>query len=131
MPVAKAMRGRVFVPGGPSPEDPVGFSVHSGADLKSYHPSLTPWELQARGLRWGPWVMLQARSSSPCHLSPLELYNLDDDPGQRTNLAYSRPEIRASLGYRMRQLAGVPAAPSAKIPQSELHQKVRELPYLR
>ena len=131
--VPKSMQGQVFRPGDPSPsvDRSTTFSVHSGADLRSYQPSLAPWVLQARGIRQGPWVMIQAESSSPGRLQPLELYNLETDPQQKENLAYQRPELRAYLAYRMQQLMAPRGAPSQKLPDQQLRQKVRELPYLR
>jgi len=131
--VPKSMRGQVFRPADPptSAHRTVTFSVHSGADLRSYQPSLAPWLLQAKGVRQGPWVLIQADSSSPAHLQPLELYNLENDPQQKENLAYRRPEVRAYLAYQMQRAMATRGAPSQKLPDQQLRQKVRELPYLR
>ena len=58
-----------------------------------------------QAVRQGPWklVHLGVRSESPRY----ELYNLDDDPGETTDLSSTHPDIVASL-QRLMQEAHVP-----------------------
>lgn len=53
-----------------------------------------------QAVRQGPWklVHLDIRSDSPRY----ELYNLDDDPGETTNIAAAHPDILARLQDLMR-----------------------------
>jgi arylsulfatase A-like enzyme len=52
------------------------------------------WEFHEGGfnqaIRWGNWKAIQFGKDGP-----IELYNLENDLGERTNLAASKPEVIA------------------------------------
>ncbi len=54
------------------------------------------WEFHERGfqqaVRMGPWKAVRLKRNAP-----LELYNLDDDPTERQDLATARPEVTKTI----------------------------------
>jgi len=54
------------------------------------------------GLRRGPWKLILARD--PKAKTEVQLYNLDDDIGERTNLAAEKPEIVAEMRTLLEKL---------------------------
>jgi arylsulfatase A-like enzyme len=48
-------------------------------------------------VRRGPWKLIVARHATPESGPPLELYDLEHDPGETRNLAAEHPDIAASL----------------------------------
>ncbi len=54
------------------------------------------------GLRRGPWKLILARD--PKAKTEVQLYNLDDDIGERTNLAAEKPEIVTEMRALMERL---------------------------
>jgi tetratricopeptide (TPR) repeat protein len=63
------------------------------AYLESYHPRLWWGARELLGLRTGQWLFIQ--SPRP------ELYDINDDPGQKTNLAARRPQEMERLRARL------------------------------
>ena len=45
-----------------------------------------------QAVRWGPWKAIRTRVHGYGFEAQLELYNLDEDPGETANLAYDRPD---------------------------------------
>lgn len=100
----------------PTLADLAGVPVPAGLDGISYAPTLTGrgsqtahsylyWEFHEQGgrtaLRAGPWkVVRQNVLAQPD--GPVELFNLDDDPRETTNLADRFPERAAELDRLMR-----------------------------
>jgi arylsulfatase A-like enzyme len=65
------------------------------------------------GLRRGPWKLILARD--PKAKTEVQLYNLDDDIGERTNLAAEKPEIVTEMRALMERLiADGRSTPGAK-----------------
>jgi arylsulfatase A len=54
------------------------------------------------GLRYGPWKLILARD--PKAKAEVQLYNLDDDIGEKTNLAAERPKIVVEMRALMEKL---------------------------
>jgi arylsulfatase A-like enzyme len=54
------------------------------------------------GLRRGPWKLILA--SDPKAKTEVQLYNLDDDIDERTNLAAEKPQIVAEMRALMEKL---------------------------
>jgi arylsulfatase A len=54
------------------------------------------------GLRRGPWKLILARD--PKAKAEVQLYNLDDDIGEKTNLAAGKPQIVAEMRALMERL---------------------------
>ena len=54
-------------------------------------------ELGARSLRVGPWKMIRIPGS-------FHVFNLEDDPGERTPLEQDRPDVVAALARSLKQL---------------------------
>jgi arylsulfatase A-like enzyme len=54
------------------------------------------------GLRRGPWKLVLARD--PKAKTEIQLYNLDDDIGEKTNLAADKPELVADMRALMERL---------------------------
>ncbi|QDV72754.1 arylsulfatase [Botrimarina mediterranea] len=71
----------------------------TGAGEQQQHAYLY-WEFHEQGgkqaVRRGPWKAVRLGANKNPHAAP-ELYNLDNDPGETTNLAESEPAILAEL----------------------------------
>jgi len=55
------------------------------------------------GLREGPWKIIQANPGNPRGLPPAALYNLDEDPQERRNLAQADPSRTTQMLTALRQ----------------------------
>jgi len=128
--IPQQMRGCPFVPGRARPACPGYFSVESGHDLRTYHPSLAPYEMRAQGVRHEDWVYIETLACSPSRLQPIELFDLRSDPHEWNNLAYERPEVRARLA-RLLHTQPLSARAATRVDREELKRHFRELPYLR
>jgi len=70
------------------------------------------WELgRQQAVREGKWKLYR-RADAEGAVVTVELFNLEDDPGERTDLAADRPEVLA----RMLQLASASRTPSELFP---------------
>jgi arylsulfatase A-like enzyme len=79
----------------------------------------------AFAIRKGPWKLVLCADSggwseprhgeAPVGSPPFQLFNLDDDPGEKTNLCAEHPEIVGSLGRLLKKYVlegrGTPGAP--------------------
>jgi choline-sulfatase len=92
------------------------------AYLESYHPRFWWGAQELLGLRSGRWLFIEAPRP--------ELYDVAADPGERTNLAASRPAELEALRGRLRAInAGGPPAGAARV-DAETARNLRALGYV-
>jgi choline-sulfatase len=129
------MQGLSYTPNGPqgNPERSAYFSLKVGLEAAYFGQSPKDSQVHAKaeleGVRVGPWV-LQRAISTLVDLEPLQLFNLQDDPGERTNLAFGRPDLRSWMTALLAQKSrSNEAAPHAS--RSSVDASLNGLQYLR
>ncbi len=128
------MQGVAYSPTGSSgnPDRAAYFSLKVGTEAahfgQSDNSSLKA-KAELEGIRVGPWVF-QLATSTLADLEPIQLFNLEDDPNEFKNQAYSRSDLRcwlaALLSEKSRSKEAAPQASNAKVDSS-----LNGLQYLR
>ena len=91
-------------------------------EFKRHKPMV--WEFHGYGTQLavmdGPWkaIRQKVRTKKP---GPWELYNLDDDPNEKTNLAKKHPEILE----RLKEASKTDRTPSPRAPLKIYDEQVR------
>ena len=93
------------------------------AYLESFHPRIWWGAQELLALRTRKWLYVEAPRP--------ELYDVDADPGERTNLAASQPDVREVLRLQLRTYA-TPGAPlgAQTRPDGDAASRLRSLGYL-
>ncbi len=93
------------------------------AYLESFHPRIWWGAQELLAIRTGKWLYVEAPRP--------ELYDVEADPAERTNLAASQPEVREVLRLQLRTYAspGAPLGPQTR-PDAEAASRLRSLGYL-
>ena len=72
---------------------------------------LGPWKLHLARYNTPPWIPLPANWRMNLPLASPELYNLEDDPAETTDMASDHPDVVATITARVQAM--VPTFPSA------------------
>lgn len=75
-------------------------------------------------IRQGPWKLIACRGSGGWSLpeneasatASMQLYHVENDPGENTNLAHAEPKIAEELLALLRRITGVPLDANCRIP---------------
>lgn len=132
--VPARMPGRVYQPGTPEPPSPPAFTyVHTGRDAVVTQQAQHPFLLHAEGIRLGDFQLIITHAQLVCRLTPVELYDLANDPEQRRNLA---PEKPATVLHMRKLLNGVKALydkgdTAETAPKGVVEDSLRSLQYLQ
>lgn len=132
--VPEQMPGRAFSPAIAESASPPSLSyVHTGAGAVVTQQASHPYLLHAEGIRLGNYQLVRAEAQLVNRLEPVELYELKEDPQQKTNLAFARPVTTAHLSKLARLLRGqtVPSAPAPQADPTAVQDSLRGLQYLR
>jgi arylsulfatase A-like enzyme len=89
--------------------------------------------LEAESVRTGRYQLISTQAQLSNRLRPLELYDLQEDPGQKKNLAYERPATTLHLQRMARQVRAEEKdrREAPKAPGKDVEESLRGLQYLR
>ena len=113
------------------PLRPALISMRAGVDAQRWGQGTRPRLIDVDGVRSGTWIYLQTRESVDSRLAPRELYDLEADPSEQMNLAWSRPEIGLTLNTLLRSALPTQPTLTSSAPERQVQEILRSLQYLR